>query len=344
MIENPDVCARIIISNYDALENPYYGGGGAVAVHEIAIRLTRDHDVLVLTGGYPGAREGLIDGVRYRRVGGRRLGPRLGQLAFHAALVRLAMVLEHDVWLESFTPPFSTSFLPLVNRKPVVGVVHFLAGSQMRNRYHLPFDRIERFGLRFYGDVIAVSQSVARQVAETNPRTRIRVIHNGVTVPEQRAPAQGRAFVGYLGRIDIHQKGLDLLIRAFAEAPDLSLPLVIAGSGRRRETKRLRALIAASGAGDRIRLLGRISGREKSEFLNGATMIVTPSRHESFSLTALEALAWGAPLVTFDIEGFSWIPRLAARKVPPYEVRALSEALTDLAGDSDAREELARAS
>jgi len=41
---------KIIISNYDSVKNPYYGGGGATAIHEIASRLTKKFEVTVLTG------------------------------------------------------------------------------------------------------------------------------------------------------------------------------------------------------------------------------------------------------------------------------------------------------
>ena len=40
---------RIIFSNYDDPKNPFYGGGGARAIHEVAKRLAVRHDVKIIT-------------------------------------------------------------------------------------------------------------------------------------------------------------------------------------------------------------------------------------------------------------------------------------------------------
>jgi len=60
---------RIIFSNYDDPKNPFYGGGGARAIHEVARRLAVRHDVKIITGSYPGSRDEMVDGVSYTRIG-----------------------------------------------------------------------------------------------------------------------------------------------------------------------------------------------------------------------------------------------------------------------------------
>ncbi|MBX7180163.1 MAG: glycosyltransferase, partial [Saprospiraceae bacterium] len=122
--------------NYDDIKNPYYGGGGALAVHEVAKRLAaRQHEVLVLTGKYPGCKDEIIDGVQYKRIGFHLLDARVGQLAFHFSLPWYAARLQYDIWVESFTPPFSTALLPLFTNKPVVGLTHLLGGKAMKLKY-----------------------------------------------------------------------------------------------------------------------------------------------------------------------------------------------------------------
>ena len=58
-------------------------------------------------------------------------GPRAGQLVFHALLPFAAGRIPHDLWIESFTPPFSTSFLPLFSPARVVGFAQNLCGQEM---------------------------------------------------------------------------------------------------------------------------------------------------------------------------------------------------------------------
>ncbi|RME93204.1 MAG: hypothetical protein D6766_08640, partial [Verrucomicrobia bacterium] len=103
---------KIVFSNYDSPGNPWYGGGGAAAVMAVARRLASRHEVRFVCGAFPGAPAGVVEGVRMRRVGSSRLGPKLGQLWFQFRLPFEARRARWDVWVESLTPPFSTAFLP----------------------------------------------------------------------------------------------------------------------------------------------------------------------------------------------------------------------------------------
>jgi len=120
---------KIVFSNYDDVNNPYYGGGGAYAIHEVAKRLAKRHKVTVVTGNYPNAKTQFIDSVEYRRIGLSFLEPKLSQLIFHLLLPYYFRKSSFDVWIESFTPPFSTSFLPFFGRGRVIGLAHMLAGE-----------------------------------------------------------------------------------------------------------------------------------------------------------------------------------------------------------------------
>src|SRR5438046_2109760 len=102
---------RIIFSNYDDLKNPYYGGGGAFAIHEIAKRLTTDYHIKVLTGKYPGSEDEIKDGVFYQHIGLSLKNPQVDQLLFQLCLPIFIMRERYNLWLESYTPPFSTSLL-----------------------------------------------------------------------------------------------------------------------------------------------------------------------------------------------------------------------------------------
>ena len=101
-------------------------------------------------------------GVRYRYLPVNWAGPRAGQLLFHALLPLAARRIPHDLWIESFTPPFSTSFIPLFSPGPVVGFAQNLSGREMSQRYKFPFFLIERLGLRCYRDVVVLNPADAQ--------------------------------------------------------------------------------------------------------------------------------------------------------------------------------------
>src|SRR5579863_1346052 len=92
----------IYISTYDDIKNPFYGGGGATAVHETAKRLLREYDVRVISWDYSGKKKEVIDQVVYERFGLPFLGPKIGMFAYQLSLPFIAKQKEFDVWFESF--------------------------------------------------------------------------------------------------------------------------------------------------------------------------------------------------------------------------------------------------
>lgn len=329
---------HIVISSFDSPDNPYYHGGGAAVVDTIARLLGAHFDVTVVTAARRGGTV-VRDGVRYLRLPAGWAGPRGGQLLFHALLPFAARRIRHDLWIESFTPPFSTSFLPLFSRTPVVGLAQNLSGEEMWRRYRLPFFLVERFGLRFYRDVVVLNPADRARVSSCNPAADVRVIPNGMDVPEVADEVLGhREHILFLGRIDIREKGLDLLLSAY-ERSGLAMPLLIAGAGTRREERKLAALLAATG-GD-VRWLGHVSGQQKRELLEGSAFVVLPSRYESFGLAALEGMACGKPVVHFDLPSLRWMD--GDVRVPAFDVSALAAQLAELAEHEQARLDLGRA-
>ncbi|HWQ59773.1 MAG TPA: glycosyltransferase family 4 protein [Candidatus Fimivivens sp.] len=328
----------IIFSNYDDLGNPYYGGGGAFVIHETAKRLARHADVTVITGTYPGAKNETVDSVRYERIGFAFLGPKLGQVAFTLWLPFVSMGKRFDVWYESLTPPCSFSILPVVARGPVVGVVHMLSGLDMFRKYKIPFHWFERLGLRLYRRFIVLSEATARQVESANGTARIDVIPNGVEPRAAVTPRTEDGHVLFLGRIEIDQKGLDLLLEAWnILRKETSCRLVIAGSGVEHEERRLRSLVAERGLSDSVDLIGRVNGETKDALFREARFVVVPSRFETFSLVALEAFSYGLPIVCFDLENLSWIPASCAIKVTPFDVALFADVMRTLLADKARR-------
>ncbi|MEU0243344.1 glycosyltransferase [Streptomyces sp. NPDC006235] len=327
---------HVVISTFDDLHNPDYHGGGALLVDKVARRLAEDHRVTVVTVAARGGVE-TRDGVRYHRLPLGWAGPRLGQLLYHAVLPLTARRLPHDLWLESFTPPFSTGFLPSFSRGRVVGVAQSLSGAAMSRRYHLPFAQVERYGLRFYEDVVVLNEADAATVRRHAPQAVTHVIHNGVDQPplDPRRIGEGD-YIAFLGRVDVWEKGLDLLLAAHAGAP--SMPLLLAGAGARGEEASLAALIAATGAD--ARWVGEVTGAEKQKFLENCAFLVLPSRSESFGLVALEAMAYGKPVLHFDLPTLRWMDGGGNVAVPAFDVPALGQRLRSLAADEESRRRL----
>jgi phosphatidylinositol alpha-mannosyltransferase len=322
---------RVVISSYDDIKNPYYAGGGARSIAEVANRLSHALNITVLTGNYPGAKDTMLNGVRYKRIGPSFIGPKTSQLLFHFLLPFYLRKTPFDLWIESLTPPFSTSCLQLFTKKPVIGLVHMLSAEEMQRKYFLPFRIVENLGLKTYRNFITPTESTASRLAVLRLSSEIRTIPNGITPPKAAATPAATRYILYIGRIEVVQKGLDLLVAAFnsTEVPK-DAKLVIIGSGVAREESKLRKLVQKSEARDRIELLGHVEGARKWRMLQQASAMVVPSREETFGITALEAMACGTPLVTFDIPGLEWIPNNCAVKVETFDSRALSDGIAQV--------------
>jgi glycosyltransferase involved in cell wall biosynthesis len=156
--------------------------------------------------------------------------------------------------------------------------------------------------------VITVCQALKdRLVALGVPEAQVTSLRNGVDLvmfrPEPREAARAAwqaqgftlASVGHL----IPRKGHDLVIRALAELPDVSL--MIAGDGP--EHGRLTALAAELGVADRVRFLGRVAPERLASLYSAADALVLASIREGWANVLLEAMACGTPVVATDVWG-----------------------------------------
>jgi glycosyltransferase involved in cell wall biosynthesis len=329
---------RVVISSFDSPDSRHYAGGGSAVVTLMAGWLGTGYQVMVVTAG---RRRGTAvrNGVRYRYLPVTWAGPRAGQLLFHLLLPFAARRIPHDLWIESFTPPFSTSFVPLFTSSPVVGFAQNLSGAEMSRRYKLPFFLIERLGLRCYRDIVVLNPADGQTVRRYSPSATVRVIPNSVDLPRLDEREFGRGeHILFLGRVQVWEKGLDLLLDAYPRSGS-HLPLVLAGAGPKREERQLTALLARAGPG--VRWVGPVTGERKDDLLRRSAVVVMPSRSEAFGIAALEGMAYGKPVVHFDLATLGWMGGDVS--VPPFDTGALAATLGELAADQPRRAALGRA-
>jgi glycogen(starch) synthase len=323
-------------------------GGGSLRNHEVNRRLVaRGHDVEVVTARYPGAAPRCEDGVDYRPIG---LGLEYftSLLSYQALLPRVVLSAgarsrRPDLLVEEFAPPWSSCGISRLTSIPTVGSVQGYFASEKAEQYHLPrtaLEAVQRWGTRGHTHLIALSADLAARLRSDAPRAAISIIPMGVAHEEiaealRGPPPPAARQIVFLGRLEIAQKGLDLLIEACASLlEEEDAQLVLAGDGR--DAEQLRTLAARSGAGERIVFRGRVSGVEKWRLLAASQLSVMPSRYETFGLSALESLACATPVVAFNIDSLrGTVPADAGELIQPFEVDALRETLRSLLRDPD---------
>lgn len=307
-------------------------GGGSVRTQEINRRLAaQGFEVTVLTTRYPGWQERVQDGVRYVPIGLGNGGSRLTRLV--AYVLRLPFEVRRrrgtaDLVVEDFFAPFSTMAAPLWTKRPTIGVVQWLHARDKALQYKLPLHWVERWGVRKHRRLISVSGGIAGNLAALNPAVHVDVIGNGVDPAAWKPTPRRGQDVLFVGRLEYGHKGLDLLVAAWARChTEVDGMLLIAGTGP--DEAKLRELIHEAGLSERVRLLGWLSGDEKFRALSNARLVVVPSRHETFGLVAIDALATGTPVIAFDIpclreiipSGVGWV-------VEPFDVGAFADEIS----------------
>jgi glycosyltransferase involved in cell wall biosynthesis len=291
--------------------------------------------VTLLCGGWPGCPpRARIDGIDVHRVGTRATFPLHARGYFRRELA----AEPFDALVEDINK------VPLFTRtwgvKHVVVIVPHLFGSTIFQEAPLPVAAAVWLAERpipfAYGDVAfhAISESTAEDlVARGIARRRIRVIYPGIDAAHYTPEAGARSptpLFAYLGRLRRY-KGVDQVIRAFAQVTHPDARLEIAGTGDHRPA--LEALVGSLALSQRVSFLGFIDEATKVALLRRAWALAFASPKEGWGITNLEAAASGTPVVASNSPGLRESVRdgETGYLVPHGDVAAMAEALSRLA-------------
>lgn len=210
------------------------------------------------------------------------------------------------------------------------------------------------------GLIIASSREIERVKEKYQfPVAKIHQIFNPLSLPkpdnspaitrEELSISQSATVVVWHGRVEIAQKGLDILLLAWQQIcqtyPTKELCLLLIGTGT--DAPKLKQQI------DRLKLTGIvwidkfISDRTLlSRYLSAADLYTLPSRWEGFPLAPIEAMTCGLPVVLTDVAGIRDIlPQEAADGgiiVTTEDAAALATAIAKLIDNPDLRQELGK--
>ena len=225
-------------------------------------------------------------------------------------------------------PPMSATLTPLVSTRPLIASVQWFFARTLTKQYHLPFTIGERHGVRMYRNAVLLTEAMRRRFAAFHPHANTVVIPNGVEDGLFAVPPTAGQGILYIGRLDFAQKGLDLLLRAYALMPHRP-PLILAGHGF--DGGRVRALARRLGVLDTVSFPGRIDAATRARLLAECRFVCVPSRDETFGMVISEACAASKPVVLFDKPPMNEVAAIAGcTLVPPFDIAAYSAAMQQL--------------
>ena len=218
----------------------------------------------------------------------------------------------HILWEYSL---FASWLATRTTRKPIVLTLHgsvldpWRVSSIHKRMYrYLVLNRI----LPDITFIHALTRTEALSCNKFGINIPIRIIPNGLPKSEfecfigpeiaydQWPELRNRRILLFLGRL-WHQKGLDLLIKSWSRiirgTGNKGWLLVIAGPDYRGYESHLRNLITSLSIEKNVLLTGYVGGPLKRSLLEASECFVLPSFSESFSMSILEAMAAGLPVL-----------------------------------------------
>jgi glycosyltransferase involved in cell wall biosynthesis len=258
---------------------------------------------------------------------------RLDVIHFHNG--RLGVIYGSIVasWLAGIPTRILTAHSPVLERSPAQ---KFIEGRVLGRLHH----------------IIAISDEIKQDLVRKKAAAaaKITVIPNGVEPAEfnpsdaERIPARTALglpdegpVIGMVGRLD-RLKGADVLIRAvpLIKTKMPTLRVVLIGTGD--DEKELKGLAAQQGISDIVLFTGYRSDARR--LMHALDLLVLPSRYEGQSLSLLEAMACGKPVVGANVGGIPGVlvDGVTGLLFPSEDVATLAEAIVKLLSDPQKRE------
>ncbi len=268
------------------------GGGGAVRASEIYKRLAARHQITIVSGKYPGAKD-YLKGVQYHFEGTEKDNYVLSTFSYAARANRFLRrhARKADIVIEDFAP--WNPVCSYKERPDAVIQVHQREGLLHLKKYFLAgavFFMVEKYYPRRFRNQIVISEFEKKRFG----LERARIIPNGFDPSFLDLVPAEKGYLLFLGRFHIQQKGLDILARAFKQFSGYKL--VIAGAGK--DDKKVRRLFKDISG---VEFPGYVRGERKVQLLRDCEIFLLPSRYEGQPLTVFEAAACGKPVLASDI-------------------------------------------
>ena len=347
---------RILLLNS---EYPPIGGGAGNASAHIAAHLEKmGHTVTVVTaqfGALP-AKEKHGDVTIYRVAALRRKLDRsnpLEQIAFILSAsfqtIRLLPSFKPDATLAFFGVP-SGAVAWLLKKLYNIPYIISLRGGDVPGFRPYDFRVYHRLMAPFLRTIwknaagIVANSNGLRQLANTfDAHFEIPVIPNGIDLHMYTSTERDWSFPRLLsaGRV-VHQKGLDLAMRALGELKELIWEWRIAGDGPQMHV--LQSLAKELGIENRVHFLGWQSREQLIASYKQANVFLFPSRHEGMPNAMLEAMASGLPIVASCIAGSEELvlDGQTGFLFPSEDIESMQAVLKKILGDPALREQMGR--
>jgi len=197
-------------------------------------------------------------------------------------------------------------------RKKTINHIHSGNFSRFYDNSNFMVKRLIRFFLRMNDVTIVVSGSWKTYFESVFRLKNVHQLNNIITPPasnghyraaeKNEAPKNKLVYFLFLGLIHPNKGIFDLLQVLTDHRAELSnrIKLFIGGNG---QTGQLMRTIETAGLEEMVEFKGWVTGREKDHLLQHSDVFVLPSYYEGSPVSVLEAMSYGAPVISTTVGG-----------------------------------------
>lgn len=205
----------------------------------------------------------------------------------------------HGGWVSTFST--LANFFKKNNLKFVLtphGAYNEVAMKKNNFIKKIYFSCFEKRLLNTVSKVHSIGATEVKGLAKIAPKTKSFLLPYGFEHDNKliSAPPQNDFIIGFVGRLDIYTKGLDLLLKSFStfQKSNPSSKLWIIGDG---DGKAYIENYIKENNINNVVLWGKKFGQEKDELISKMHVFAHPSRNEGLPTSVLEAASFGIPTI-----------------------------------------------
>jgi glycosyltransferase involved in cell wall biosynthesis len=197
----------------------------------------------------------------------------------------------------------------------------------------------------------AISENTKKEMQELFdiPPSKIDIVYAGVDAPIKMTRKEAREIISrigikqkyilFVGTIE-PRKNVKNLIHAYAALPRSirqEYKLILVGKKGWRTNDIYQAAV---GLGNQVKFMGYLTERELASLYKTTTLFVYPSLYEGFGLPVLEAMSYGAPVVTSNTTSLPEVAGDAAIIINPWHIKEITRAIKRVISNDTLREKL----
>lgn len=191
--------------------------------------------------------------------------------------------------------------------------------------------------------VLVLGEYWKKSLTKIVDKNKIKVLYNGVKMPKKNSYNINGKFITYMGVLK-KEKGIYDLINAIKIIDNkLDKKYIIKLCGIDLEGN-IQKYVDENGLNKRIELVGWVNETKREEIYKNTILNILPSYYEALSMTVIESMANGIPIITTDISTMYEVLNNKEQLIRPGDVNSLAELILKLVEDKPRLKEISSCS